>query len=117
MKDYMLSLKALHVAKSYQYIAESLKNEGTFGIAVSVVRLALSGLKKSMPKEESWRLVFRQVIDGLSEMLRKYEHENDFVWHEKVPSGDEVPSPQGVKIVNPIPYQPQKWERALVYKL
>ncbi|CAI9785354.1 unnamed protein product [Fraxinus pennsylvanica] len=61
---------------------EGLRNDGQIGTAVGVLRLALANAK-SMPKEESWRLVSKQVIDDLTGLLRKYEHENDFVWHEK----------------------------------
>lgn len=111
-----MSCKALHECKSHHYTAECLKNEGEIGAAVRVVRQALSDLKKSMPKEESSRSVFRQVVDDLSVVLKKYEHENDFVWHGKVPCGYEVPS-QGIKIVSLIPYQPQGWERTLVFRL
>ncbi|KAL0430097.1 UNVERIFIED_CONTAM: hypothetical protein Sradi_0635700 [Sesamum radiatum] len=94
-----------------------LKNDGKIGVAVGVVRRALASAKKSMPKEESWRSVFKQVVDDGSVQLRKYEHENEFIWREKVPYNDELPLPQAVKIVTLIPYQPQKWERSLVFKL
>ncbi|XP_057765765.1 uncharacterized protein LOC130986376 isoform X2 [Salvia miltiorrhiza] len=118
LMGYISSCKALHECKSQQYTAECLKKEGKIGVAVRVVSQALSDMKKSMPKEESWKSVFRQVVDDLSAMVRKYEHENDFVWHDKVPCAYEPPSsPQGVKIVYRIPYQPQKWERTLVFKL
>lgn len=111
-----MSCKTLHESKSYQYTAECLKNDGKIGVAVSVVGLTLSNMKKSMPKEESWRSVFRQVMDDLTVKLRKYEHENEFVWHDKVPCHNELPSPQSVKIVSVIPYQPKKWERTLIFK-
>lgn len=70
-----------------------------------------------MPGEESWRSVFKQEIDEVSALLRKYEHENDFVWREKIPLHDELPIPEGKKIVNYIAYHPQRWERALVFKI
>ncbi|KAK6134088.1 hypothetical protein DH2020_032185 [Rehmannia glutinosa] len=81
--DYIMSCKALHELKCYKHVAENLKNEGKIGVAVGVLRRELSNAKKSMPKEEAWRLVFKQVINDLSVVLRKYEHENEFVWLNK----------------------------------
>ncbi|KAK4430182.1 hypothetical protein Salat_1318900 [Sesamum alatum] len=115
--DYVLSCKTLHELKCYKYIADGLKNDGKIGVALGVLRRALANAKKSMPKDESWRSVFKQVVDDVSVQLRKYEHENEFVWRENVPCNDELPSPQAVKIVTLIPYLPQKWERTLVFKL
>lgn len=112
-----MSCKTLHELKSYRFTAEGLKNDGKIGVAVGVLRRALSNAKKSMPREESWRSVFKKVVDDSTVILRKYEHENEFVWHEKVPFNDELPLPQAVKIVSPIPYQPQRWERTLAFKL
>ncbi|XP_011077201.1 BRO1 domain-containing protein BROX [Sesamum indicum] len=115
--DYILSCKKLHELKCYKYTAEGLKNEGKIGVAVGVLRRALANAKKSMPKEESWRSVFKEVVDDVRVQLRKYEHENEFIWRAKVPRTDQLPLPQAVKIVTLIPYQPQKWERSLVFKL
>ncbi|KAG8382933.1 hypothetical protein BUALT_Bualt05G0131400 [Buddleja alternifolia] len=116
--DFILSCKTLHELKSYKHLAKVQKDEHKeIGVAIGVLRWALSNAKKFLPKEESWKLVYKQVIDESSEMLRKYEHENEFVWHEKIPLNDELPLPQAVKIVSIIPYQPQKWERTLVFKV
>ncbi|GFQ08025.1 bro1 domain-containing protein brox, partial [Phtheirospermum japonicum] len=115
--DYTMSCKTLHELKCYKHLAENLKDEGKIGTAIGVLCRELSSAKKSAPKDETWRLVFRQVTDDLSLVLRKFEHENEFVWHEKVPSKYELPLAQGVKIVSLIPYQPQKCEKTLVFKL
>ena len=72
------------------------------GVAVGVLRDALINVKKNFPGEESWRSIFRKEIDDAADMLRKFENENEFVWHEKIPGGDELPLPQGNKIVNAI---------------
>ncbi|CAI9756093.1 unnamed protein product [Fraxinus pennsylvanica] len=114
--DFLSCCKTLHELKSYKYLAEGLRNDGKIGIAVGVLRQALANVK-NMPKEESWRLVSKGVIDDLTGLLRKYEHENDFVWHEKPPNNDELPLPQAVKVVSAIPYQQQKWERTLVFNM
>ncbi|KAK9276233.1 hypothetical protein L1049_005764 [Liquidambar formosana] len=115
--DFISSCKALYELRSQKYLAEGLKIAGQVGIAVGVLQQALINAKKKMPGEESWRLVFRQEIDSVSDMLRKFEHENEFVWHEKIASGDELPLPEGKKIVSFIPYHPQRWERELfIYK-
>ncbi|XP_075495760.1 uncharacterized protein LOC142533050 isoform X1 [Primulina tabacum] len=115
--DFVLSCKTLHELKSYKHLAEILKNEGKIGTAIGVLHRALSNLQKYQPREDSWKQVYKRVFDDMTESLKKYEHENEFVWHEKVPHHSELPSPQAVKIVSPIPYQPQKWERTLVFKL
>ncbi|KAL0327035.1 UNVERIFIED_CONTAM: hypothetical protein Sangu_1781500 [Sesamum angustifolium] len=93
--DFILSCKTLHELVSYKYLAESLKNDGKIGIAVGILRLALANAKKNVPKEESWTSVYKHAIDELTGLLRKYEHENEFVWHEKVPWNDELPCPEG----------------------
>ncbi|XP_052200269.1 uncharacterized protein LOC127806794 [Diospyros lotus] len=113
--NFISSCKALHQLRSHKYLAESLKVAGQVGLAVGVVRRALTNGQKQMPGEESWRLVFKQEINELAELLRKYEHENDFVWHEKIPVDDELPQPEAKKIVSCIDYHPQKWERSLLF--
>ncbi|XP_010263087.1 PREDICTED: BRO1 domain-containing protein BROX [Nelumbo nucifera] len=115
--DFISSCRALHTLRSQKYLAEDLKTAGQVGVAIGVLRRALENSKEKMPREKSWHLVFRQEMDVVSEMLRRLEHENDFVWHEKVHSGDELPSVQGMRIVSPIPYCSQRWERELVFKI
>ncbi|KAM3691377.1 hypothetical protein ACJW31_08G010800 [Castanea mollissima] len=115
--EFIFSCNALHELRSQKFLADDLKNAGQVGVAVGVLRLALSNITKKMPGEESWKSVFRKEIDDVSEMLRKFEHENEFVWHEKIPHGDELPLPQGNKIVSIIPYNPKRWERELAFKL
>lgn len=117
LMDYVTTSKILHELLSYKYLAESLKIEGQIGFAIGLLYHVIQSSEKHTPREESWRLVYKQVIDDLSVLLRKYEHENEFVWHEKIPRQDELPVPQGIKIVSSIRYQPQRWERTLVFKL
>lgn len=62
-------------------------------------------------------MLLKEEIDEVSALLKKYEHENDFVWREKIPLQDELPIPEGKKIVSHIAYHPQRWERALVFKI
>ncbi|XP_051122119.1 uncharacterized protein LOC127245331 isoform X2 [Andrographis paniculata] len=114
--DYVLSCKTLHKLKCDKHRADGLKNEGRIGVAIGVVHRALANAKKYVPKEESWRSVHRQAVGELSEVLRRYEHENEFVWHEKIPWSDELPLPQCAKIVSVIPHQPQQWEVKLSFK-
>lgn len=117
LMDYITTCKMLHELLSFKYLVESLKIEGQIGFAIGVLRRVIQSSEKHAPREESWRLVYKQLIDDLTGLLRKYEHENEFVWHEKIPMHDELPMPQGVKIVSSIPYQPQRWERTLVFKI
>ncbi|KAE8657461.1 hypothetical protein F3Y22_tig00116995pilonHSYRG00144 [Hibiscus syriacus] len=111
------SCKALHELRSLKYLAESLKIAEQLGVAVGVLRDALINAKKKVPGEESWRSIFGEEIDAAADVLRKFEHENDFVWHEKIPTGDELPRLQGNKIVNAIPCNPKRWERELSFKI
>lgn len=117
MQEFISSCKALHDLRSYTYIAEGLKTDGRIGVAIEVLRHALMTAQKNMPGKESWRLVLKQEVDNLTGLLRKYEHENDFVWHDKIPTHHELPLAEGKRIVNCIPYHPQRWERALSFKL
>lgn len=116
MQEFITSCKALHELKSQIYLAESLKNDDQFGVAVGVLRCALINAKRKIPGEESWKSIFKKETDNLAELLRKHEHENECVWHEKVPSGDEFPRSDGNKIASIIPYNPKRWERELAFK-
>ncbi|XP_057961702.1 uncharacterized protein LOC131153428 [Malania oleifera] len=115
--DFISACKAFHELKSQKYLSEGLKISGRVGDAVGILRRALTKAEKKMPVEELWRSVFRQEVNDVGGMLRKLEHENDFVWHEKVPAEDELPLVDGKKIVSFIPYHPQRWERELVFKI
>lgn len=117
MQEFITSCKVLRELKSQKYLAESLKNDGQFGVAVGLLRHALINAKRKIPSEQSWKSVIKKEIDNFAELLRKHEHENEFVWHEKVPSGDELPKPDGNKIASIIPYIPKRWERELAFKI
>lgn len=115
--EFLLSCKSLHALRSQKYLAEGLQAAGQVWVAVGVLRQALVDARKRMPGEELWKSVFTREIDDASEMLRKFEYENEFVWHERIPDGDELPLPEGSKIVSMIPYQPTRWERDLAFKI
>ncbi|KAI3818317.1 hypothetical protein L1987_12121 [Smallanthus sonchifolius] len=74
-------------------------------------------LMKNKGRMESWRTVIKQEVNTLTDLLRKYEHENDFVWNEKVPFDDSLPLLQGKKIATCIPYCPARLERRLKLKI
>ncbi|GFZ18503.1 hypothetical protein Acr_27g0002420 [Actinidia rufa] len=95
--DFVSSCKALHELRSYKYLADGLKVAGQIGVAVGILRHALNYVQKKIPGEESWRLVFKQETDEVSALLRKYEHENEVVWYEKIPPHDELPIPEDRK--------------------
>ncbi|RDX74890.1 Apoptosis-linked protein 2-interacting protein X 1, partial [Mucuna pruriens] len=115
--EFMYFCKCLHELKGQQYLAESLKACGQIGAAIGVLCSVLISVKKKIPGEEPWKSIYQKQIQDASEVLRKFVHENDFVWHEKVPSGDELPLPEGNKIVTFIPYSPKRWERQLSFKI
>lgn len=116
MQEFISSCKSLHALKGQQYLAESLKASGQIGAAIGVLRSALTNAKKKIPGEESWKSIYQKQIHDASEVLRKFVHENDFVLHEKIPLGDELPLPEGNKIVSIIHYCPKRWERHLAFK-
>ncbi|XP_020234619.1 programmed cell death 6-interacting protein isoform X1 [Cajanus cajan] len=114
--EFMYFCKCLHELKGQQYHAESLKACGQIGAAIGVLCSVLSNVKKKIPGEEPWKSIYQKQIEDASEVLRKFVHENDFVWHEKIPSGDELPLPEGNKIVTFKPYSPKRWETPLAFK-
>ncbi|KAJ0094074.1 hypothetical protein Patl1_16490 [Pistacia atlantica] len=115
--EFISSCKALHELRSQKYLAESLKVTSQVGVAIGVIRDALQNSKKKMPGEEPQKSAFKKEIDAAADLLMKLEHENEFVWCDKIASGDELPSLQGNRIVNAIPYHPKRWERELVFKI
>lgn len=99
-------------------MAQGVKTEGQIGTAIGLLKQALnSKVQKNVGGMESWRMVVKQVINALTELLRKYEHENDFVWNEKVPRDDLLPLLQGKMIATCIPYCPARLERPLKLKI
>lgn len=115
--EFISSCKALHELRSKKHLAEGLRNDGQVGVSVGILCDALISSKKKTPGEDSWKAVFKNEIEIAANTLRKFEYENEFVWHEKIPHGDELPSPQGTKIVEIVPFKPKKWERELAFKL
>lgn len=116
LSEFMYFCKCLHELKGQQYLAESLKACGQIGAAIGVLSSVLNKVKKKIPGEDPWKSIYQKQIQDASEVLRKFVHENDFVWHEKIPSIYELPLPEGTKIVTFIPYSPKRWERQLSFK-
>ncbi|XP_065880339.1 vacuolar-sorting protein BRO1 [Euphorbia lathyris] len=114
--EFISSCTALHELRSQKYFAESLKTDGQVGVAIGVIRDAVNKAEKKMPGDYLWKSVCRREIENAADSLRKYESENEFVWHEKIPNGDELPLLQGNKIVKIEPYKPKRWERELAFK-
>ncbi|KAE9605672.1 hypothetical protein Lal_00024814 [Lupinus albus] len=114
--EFISSCKSLHELKGQQNVAESLKGSDQIGAAIAVLRSGLINAKKKMPREESWKCIYQKQIHNASEVLRKFEHENYVVWSQKIPSGKELPLPEGSKIVNIIEYNPKRWEKQLALK-
>lgn len=110
-------MKSLHSLRSQRYLADDLRASGQVGVSIGILREALNSASEKIPGVESWMLIIKEEIDGVSEVLAKLERENEFVWHEKIPLSDELPFPQGSKIVTAIPYQPTRYERQLIFKI
>lgn len=93
------------------------KNEEKIGTSIGLLKHALNNVPKNMGGMESWRMVIKQDIDTLTVLLKKFEHENEFVWREKIPLDHHLPLLQGTKIVSCIVYRPERWERTLALKI
>ncbi|XP_047341477.1 BRO1 domain-containing protein BROX [Impatiens glandulifera] len=116
--DFIFWCRDLHELRSYKYLARSMKDDdGNLGGAIGILRNALNKRQTKVPGDDLWRQVLISEINESVELLRKYEHENEFVWHEKVLDFDQLPVPQGKKIVNSISYNPERWERSLSFKI
>ncbi|KAL7149317.1 hypothetical protein ABFS83_05G031400 [Erythranthe nasuta] len=115
--DFMWSCKILHEMLNCKYFVEGLKSDDKVGAAIGYLRLSIANAKKSQPREDSSKLVHKQVIDDLIRLLQKYEYENNFVGQQRVPDKDELPFPEAIRIVSHVPFEPQRWERELVFRL
>ncbi|KAH9322983.1 hypothetical protein KI387_017622, partial [Taxus chinensis] len=106
-RGFLSGCSILHEARSQRYIADDLmKTPEKLGLAVRLLRHATSKFQGKLPCNDSWKKTFRQEIDVLSQMLRKCEHEYDSIWHDRLPSLNELPPLEGKKIVSPISYKP-----------
>lgn len=114
--DFIYASRILHELRSYRHLAETYKLSKQVGIAIGLLRRALDNVHKNMSGDPSWRTVFKNEVNVLSKMLRQYEEENGFVWHDKIPLDFELPPLEGTKMVTPTPYEPQRWERGLAFK-
>ncbi|ONK66660.1 uncharacterized protein A4U43_C06F10660 [Asparagus officinalis] len=111
VKGLVSTCKVLHELRSQRSLAEELRGNEKIGIAILVLRHATANLKKvKTPKNEPYTSIFNEEVKDASEMLKKFEHENDFVWQQKIPTAHLLPSLQGKSIVTSIPYEPQKLE-------
>ena len=116
----MSTCKALHELKSYKHFADSLKtdSDSQIGNAIGVLQHAQNTIQKNkLPSKESWRSVIKHELETVSALIRKYEHENNFIWNKKIPPKHELPFPEGKKIVDIIPYEPQRPEQKIILKL
>lgn len=121
-QEYVNSCKAVHELMSEKYFAENVKEGrpggGQMGVAIGILHRALENIETTIPGvvEETWRGVMKREMERVSEMMIKFEKENEFVWREKIACVDELPVFCGNKIVTPIPYQPTRLDETLAFK-
>ncbi|KAJ0989210.1 hypothetical protein J5N97_007566 [Dioscorea zingiberensis] len=116
LKEFIPTCIALHELRSQRYLADHLQGESKVGTAVAVLRHAVGKAKKVRdPKSDSWRAVLSQEISDVEKKLKKLEHENEIVYHEKIPSADSLPVLEGKSIVEALPYEPQTLENRQQY--
>ncbi|MQM00648.1 hypothetical protein Taro_033393 [Colocasia esculenta] len=117
--EYVFSCSILHQLRSQRHLAVGLTSNHEVrqvGVAIGVLRYAVTSVKRvKAPKSESWRVAFDQEIIYAAELLRRLEYENEHVCHEKIPDADGLPVLQGLRIVEAIPFEPQRWERGLLF--
>ncbi|XP_074295712.1 uncharacterized protein LOC141623508 isoform X1 [Silene latifolia] len=113
--DFIISCRNLHELRSRRHLAESCKELNQLGVAIGLLNCALNN-KNDMPGNQSWRDVFKSEVTEISELLKKYNKENEIVWHEQIPLDFELPPMEGRKIVTTTPYDPERWERQLAFK-
>ena len=65
--------------------------------------------------EESWKVIYKQEADALSDLLRKCENQNEFIWREKPPRPDELPVLEGKQIVSPVTYHSSMLDRDFIF--
>ncbi|KAL2905010.1 BRO1 domain-containing protein BROX [Bienertia sinuspersici] len=112
--EFISCCSTLHELRSYRYLAESYKHSEQVGVAIGLLNCAVSKAK-NLPGEQSWREVFKIEVKKVSDMLKKYSDENAFVWRHKIPLDFELPSMEGRMVVAATPYEPQRWERVIVF--
>lgn len=112
--EFIHSCSVLHELRSYKHLAESYKQSEQMGVAIGLLNHALSKAK-NLPGEQSWREVFKNEVDKIFDMVKKYNDENAFVWQHKIPLDFELPSLEGRTVVTATPYEPQRWERHIAF--
>lgn len=117
LMDYISCSKVVHELRSHKYLAKDIKSDGGIGSAIGVLKRALKNVNKNVGGVDTWRVVIKEEIESVSELVKKYEHENEFVSREKVPYEDDLPLVQGREIVTCIHYHPKRWERNLALKI
>ncbi|CAN6446107.1 unnamed protein product [Victoria cruziana] len=107
----------LHQARSQKYVAIKLHDGGQIGLAIGVLRHAIDNMDGRTPSKEPWHAVFTQENNALRAVLKRYERENDFICHERIPDVYELPNLEGKKIIEAIHYAPTRLERDLMFRI
>eukprot|EP00252_Welwitschia_mirabilis_P000115 TRINITY_DN10082_c0_g1_i1.p1 TRINITY_DN10082_c0_g1~~TRINITY_DN10082_c0_g1_i1.p1 ORF type:complete len:242 (+),score=61.38 TRINITY_DN10082_c0_g1_i1:251-976(+) len=114
-KRFLSGCNLLHEARSRVHIARELKEKDQLGVAVGVLQYAMRNIQGKQPAEEPWKKTYKQELESVGELLRRCEHENDFIWHHKIPPSDELPILEGKRIVAPIKYELVVLDREFIF--
>ncbi|XP_021754535.1 uncharacterized protein LOC110719859 [Chenopodium quinoa] len=112
--EFIYTCSTLHELKSYRRLAESYKQSEQMGVAIGLLNCGMSK-SKNLPGEQTWREAFKSEVYKISDMLKKYNDENAFVWQQKIPLDYELPSLEGRTVVTTTSYEPQRWEREIAF--
>ena len=104
----------MYELRGYRYLAESYKQSDQVGVAIGLLNHAMSRAK-DLPREQSWREVYKSEVKKVSDMLKEYIEENAFAWRHEIPkTHDGLPSLEGRMVVTATPYEPERWERLIL---
>ncbi|KAH7316326.1 hypothetical protein KP509_21G088300 [Ceratopteris richardii] len=118
LKMFISTCMILHEGRSQIYIANEFMKQDRLGVAIGILRHAMSNFQGRSPGgEQTWRLTFSQEADRLGELLQKFENQNDFILREKPPRLDELPVLEGKRVVSPIDYHLPTLDRDLAFVL
>ncbi|KAF3781824.1 DJ-1-like protein B [Nymphaea thermarum] len=99
------------------YVTIELYEEGKIALAIGVLRDAVINMSGRSPSNESWHAIFSEEKSALRVILKRYEDENGFIYLEKIPDAYELPSLEGKRIVEAIPYFPKRLGRELMFRI
>ncbi|XP_070570355.1 tyrosine-protein phosphatase non-receptor type 23-like [Ptychodera flava] len=112
-KDWkkLLQLKNLHYTSiAFMYMGNQVGEQQKYGERVTYMQASLDrhneALKLSKGQHESITDALKFTTDVIGGKYNAAKKDNDFVYHESVPSLDKMPEIKGASLVKALPFQP-----------